>query len=195
MELHSPEATTRGVLQKKVFLGQKKILLFPEMRVTRKIFTRAAANLFFQSIFRRYSLFFFSFFCFFCILVVVVVVFVFFACLFVFWNFRLYGRVSDKKIFTRPISGNKTNFFFRLKNLANFTGKRLCCRVEGLQLYQKETLTQVFSCEICKIFKNTYFEEHLRTTTSASQVFFNEFRQKCSTTIYVVIRNDKRFYA
>ena len=37
----------------------------------------------------------------------------------------------------------------------------------SLQLYQKETPTQVFSCEICEIFKNTYFEEHLRTTTSA----------------------------
>ena len=24
----------------------------------------------------------------------------------------------------------------------------------------------MFSCEICEIFKNTYFEEHLRTTTS-----------------------------
>ena len=34
---------------------------------------------------------------------------------------------------------------------------------EGLQLYLKETLAQMFSCEICDIFKNTYFIEHLRT--------------------------------
>ena len=27
-------------------------------------------------------------------------------------------------------------------------------------------LTQVFSCEYCQIFKNTYFEEHLRKTAS-----------------------------
>ena len=27
-----------------------------------------------------------------------------------------------------------------------------------------DTLTQVFSCEYFEIFKNTYFEEHLRTT-------------------------------
>ena len=26
--------------------------------------------------------------------------------------------------------------------------------------------TPVFSCEICKMFKNIYFEEHLRTTAS-----------------------------
>ena len=31
---------------------------------------------------------------------------------------------------------------------------------------KKETPTQVFSCETCEIFKNTYFEEHLGTTTS-----------------------------
>ena len=30
----------------------------------------------------------------------------------------------------------------------------------GLQLHEKET------CEICEIFKNNYFEEHLRRTTS-----------------------------
>ena len=27
-----------------------------------------------------------------------------------------------------------------------------------------ETPTQAFSCEICEIVKNTYFEEYLRTT-------------------------------
>ena len=29
--------------------------------------------------------------------------------------------------------------------------------VVGLQLYEKETPTQVFSCEYCEIFKNTFF--------------------------------------
>ena len=28
----------------------------------------------------------------------------------------------------------------------------------GLQLYQIQALAQVFSCEFCKIFSNTYFE-------------------------------------
>ena len=31
---------------------------------------------------------------------------------------------------------------------------------------KKETLAQVFSFEFCKIFKNTFFTEHLRTTAS-----------------------------
>ena len=32
----------------------------------------------------------------------------------------------------------------------------------GLQLCLKETPTQIFSCEISKIFKNNFFTEHLR---------------------------------
>ena len=31
---------------------------------------------------------------------------------------------------------------------------------------KKETPTQVFSCEYCKIFKNSYFKEHLQTAAS-----------------------------
>ena len=30
-----------------------------------------------------------------------------------------------------------------------------------LQAYYKETYTQVCSCEYCKIFKNSFFKEHL----------------------------------
>ena len=41
--------------------------------------------------------------------------------------------------------------------------------VGGLQacnFIKKETLAQVFSCEFCEIFKNTFFTEHLWTTAS-----------------------------
>ena len=37
-----------------------------------------------------------------------------------------------------------------LKNFAKFTGNCLC---QGL-FFKKETMTQVFSCEFCEIFKN-----------------------------------------
>ena len=30
----------------------------------------------------------------------------------------------------------------------------------------KRDLTQLFSCKCCKMFKKTYFEEHLRTAAS-----------------------------
>ena len=33
---------------------------------------------------------------------------------------------------------------------------------------KKETLAQVFSCEFCKIFKNTLFTEHLWATASVA---------------------------
>ena len=47
-----------------------------------------------------------------------------------------------------------------LKNFSDFTGKRLACS------FIKKTSTQVLSCEICEIFKNTYFEEHLQMAAS-----------------------------
>ena len=34
------------------------------------------------------------------------------------------------------------------------------------RFYQKDTPTQVFSCEYSEISKNTYFEEHVRTAAS-----------------------------
>ena len=49
-----------------------------------------------------------------------------------------------------------------LKNFAIFTGKHLC----RSRFFQKETPTLVFFCEYCEIFKNNYFEKHLRTTVS-----------------------------
>ena len=59
-----------------------------------------------------------------------------------------------------------------LKSFAIFTGKHLCCSLFLIKLhafrhaiYEKETVTQVFSYEYCEIFKNTYFEKHLRTAT------------------------------
>ena len=35
-----------------------------------------------------------------------------------------------------------------------------------VKLYHEDTLTQMFSCEYCNFFKNTYFEEDLRTPAS-----------------------------
>ena len=42
-----------------------------------------------------------------------------------------------------------------LKNFANFTGKQLCWSF-FLRKLLTETPTQLFSCEICNIFKNTF---------------------------------------
>ena len=41
-----------------------------------------------------------------------------------------------------------------LRNFAKFTEKHLC---QSLFLNKVEALAQVFSCEFCEIFKNTFF--------------------------------------
>ena len=43
-----------------------------------------------------------------------------------------------------------------VKNFTKFTGEHQCWSQSA----------QVFSCEFCKIFNNTFFTEHLRTTAS-----------------------------
>ena len=40
-------------------------------------------------------------------------------------------------------------------------------KVAGLQLYWKNTLAQLFSYDICEIFRNKFFTEYLRATASA----------------------------
>ena len=53
-----------------------------------------------------------------------------------------------------------------LKNFAKFTGKHLFrvsflikLQAEACNFFRKETLTQMFLCAFCEIFKNTYFYE------------------------------------
>ena len=60
------------------------------------------------------------------------------------------------------------NFLYHfLQSLKKCSWERASLR-NSLQHYQKETLAQVFSCEFCEIFKNTFLKEHLRTTASTS---------------------------
>ena len=47
-----------------------------------------------------------------------------------------------------------------LKNFAKYTGKHLC------QCLFLNKVADLFFCEFCKIFKNTFFTEHLYTTAS-----------------------------
>ena len=72
-------------------------------------------------------------------------------------------------------------FFWKgvLKNFKKFTGKHLCQsvffdKVEGLRP------AQVFSCEFCESFQNTFFVEHVRVNTSEKGVYFNESWFHCT---------------
>ena len=53
-----------------------------------------------------------------------------------------------------------------LKNSATFRGKHLCWSLSLIKLQLFRPATQVYSCEYCEIFKNTYFEEKIRTAAS-----------------------------
>ena len=58
-----------------------------------------------------------------------------------------------------------------LKNFVNLIGKHLCWSLFLIKLKaQADTPTQVFSCEIYKIFKKMYVEEHLWTNYLTSGV-------------------------
>ena len=98
----------------------KKILLFPEMRVTRKIFTRAPAD-FFLSIFQRYYLFF-SFFCFFVFLFFFLFSFLFLLVWFlklkinILIHIRLCGGWVIKKYSPGRFSETKLLFFGLMKS-------------------------------------------------------------------------------
>ena len=86
-------------------------------------------------------------------------------------TFHVKVNLSNKK--QTPEVFYKKGF---CKNFAKFTGKRLCQslffnKVAGLRptTLLTETLAQMFSCEICKIFKNSFFTEHLRKLVQQMQ--------------------------
>ena len=94
-------------------------------------------------------------------------------------NKRAYYLVKHFLHYTNHLSGftlitiirsSRLERFFKigfLKNFAILTGKHLCWslfliklqafRPSGLQLYWKNTSTQIFSCENCETFKNSFF--------------------------------------
>ena len=70
-------------------------------------------------------------------------------------------------IYTRERGSQQRCFIKKgvLKNFTKFTGKRLCQSIffnkvikKFLKFIKKETLAQVFSCEFCEIFKNTFLQ-------------------------------------
>ena len=48
------------------------------------------------------------------------------------------------------------------------------CAKVSFNFIKKETLAQVFSSELCEIFKNTFFTEYLRTTASVKRTFYSQ---------------------
>ena len=80
---------------------------------------------------------------------------------------------------------SRTQMFFKigvLKRFANFAGKYLCwnlflknLQAEGLQLHEKKTSTEVFSCAVYEIFNNTFSYRTPPVTASAPLVAASVF--------------------
>ena len=78
------------------------------------------------------------------------------------------GDTLPKKLFLKNSQYSQENTSVGDFNSSTSTRIRL----------QKETSTQAFSFEYCEIFKNTYFEEHLRTAASASTTLHSQMLSK-----------------
>ena len=70
------------------------------------------------------------------------------------------GNLNLSEVATGDVLGNKVAL-----KMSQISQEKTCAGVSYATL-SKNTLTQVLSCEICKLFKNNYFEEHLWTSTS-----------------------------
>ena len=73
------------------------------------------------------------------------------------------------KLYHVPYGSSRPELFCKkdvLENFIKFTGKQACNFIE------KETLTQVFSCEFCEIFKNTFFHRTPPVAASYSRLHF-----------------------
>ena len=55
-----------------------------------------------------------------------------------------------------------------------------------LQYSQENPCIGVFSCEYCKMFKNTFFEKHLRTATSVFSLTWLRIQNSFSSRSYYV---------
>ena len=83
------------------------------------------------------------------------------------YTFDLCGRVGDKKIFTRPISGNKTNFFFGLilkTNLLLFPTRFRLFKISDLEIFLAIRLCPLTSMKTLyvktlNIYEDTIYED------------------------------------
>ena len=71
--------------------------------------------------------------------------------------------VLCKEVFLKISQNSQENTCARVSFLIKL-------QASGLQLYQKETLAQGFSCESCEISIDTFFTEHLWMTASSISI-------------------------
>ena len=76
-----------------------------------------------------------------------------------------------------------------LKNFAEFTGKHLC-----QSLFLIKSLTHVFSCEFCEIFKSTFFYRSLLVAASVYVYFIWDPPSICygARCVYLTVASGRR---
>ena len=62
------------------------------------------------------------------------------------------------------------NYIIFTKNTCAEVSLQKSCKSEGVHHYKKETPTQVFSCEYCKDFKNTFFYRTYPVAASGKRI-------------------------
>ena len=102
-----------------------------------------------------------------------------------------YSKVFKNSFFIEHLQ--RLQIFFKtvfLKSSANFSGKQLCwslflknLQAESLQLHRK-TPTQVFSCEVCKTFKDIFCYRTPLVTASARPMAASAFFKKALLNSY-----------
>ena len=100
-------------------------------------------------------------------------------------KYKLTKAYSPCKIWT-GFRSSRSQIFFKIGVLqvyANSTGKLQCWRhfsrkLQPWKLYLQEISTQVFSCEIWKIFKNTIFYRTFSVAAFDVTGIFKGFRNK-----------------
>ena len=58
-------------------------------------------------------------------------------------------------------------------------------QVSACNVTKNETLAKVFSCEFCKLYKNTFFTKHVRTTASKIIMYYVLLLQKITIDYYL----------
>ena len=70
-----------------------------------------------------------------------------------------HRRCFVRKVFLEILENSQENTCARVSFLIKL-------QASACNFIKKETLAQLFCCEFCKIYKDTFFTEHLRTTAS-----------------------------
>ena len=101
---------------------------------------------------------------------------------FAYYTVKMYNKIQRfiKQLLCVQDNGRSCQRRFSIKNvflkISQNSQENTCARVSfwiklqtsSCNFIKKETLTQVFSCTFCEIFKNTFFTEYLRVTTSTT---------------------------